>query len=117
MGPKGTKGEYGDMGSPGMLGAPGLPGPPGYPGLKGEKGDKGDSVSSAFSVMIGIRGDLLRWFSLHIQNRSQAVVLNNYISSWVHIANGVPQGSLLGPLLFIIYVNGINKIFYVSLMT
>lgn len=58
---------------------------------------------------VGIHGDLLRWFSSYIANRTQAVVLNNYISSWVSIPSGVPQGSLLGPLLFIIYVNDIDS--------
>lgn len=57
---------------------------------------------------IGIRGDLLRWFSSYIKNRSQAIVLNNYMSSWVSVPSGVPQGSLLGPLLFVIYVNDID---------
>lgn len=57
---------------------------------------------------MGIRGDLLRWFSSYIENRSQAVVLNNYMSSWVSVPSGVPQGSLLGPLLFVIYVNDID---------
>jgi hypothetical protein len=60
---------------------------------------------------MGISGDLLRWFSSYIANRSQAVVINNYISSWVTVPSGVPQGSLLGPLLFNIYVNDISDCF------
>lgn len=61
--------------------------------------------------LIGIRGDLLRWFSSYIRNRSQAIVINNYISSWISVPSGVPQGSLLGPLLFLIFVNDIENCF------
>lgn len=73
--------------------------------------------SSKYNTLInkligtGIHGDLLRWFSSYIDNRSQAVVLNNYVSSWVPVPSGVPQGSLLGPLLFIIYVGDIESCF------
>lgn len=58
---------------------------------------------------VGIRGNLYRWFTSYVQNRYQTVVLNGYTSRSLHIPSGVPQGSLLGPLLFNIYVNDIAK--------
>jgi hypothetical protein len=64
--------------------------------------------------LIGIRGDLLRWFKSYIKNRCQSVVISNYMSSWVSIPSGVPQGSLLGPLLFNIFVNDIRANFQYS---
>lgn len=59
----------------------------------------------------GIRGNLLRWFSSYIKNRTQKVVVNGHQSDAVHITSGVPQGSILGPLLFILYINDIGKCF------
>lgn len=59
----------------------------------------------------GIRGDLLRWFASYIDNRSQAVVLGNHMSNWMSVPSGVPQGSLLGPLLFLIFVADIDCCF------
>ena len=62
----------------------------------------------------GIRGNLFRWFSSYVQNRSLTVVLNGYSSSALLIPSGVPQGSLLGPLLFIIFINDISTSFHYS---
>ena len=56
----------------------------------------------------GIRGRPLEWFRSYLTNRSQFVFLNGSKSSSASVPCGVPQGSLLGPLLFITYINDIS---------
>ena len=53
----------------------------------------------------GISGHELSWFISYLSNRTQAVKISNSLSEFKPITIGVPQGSILGPLLFIIYVN------------
>ena len=52
----------------------------------------------------GVRGIALQWFIDYLSNRKQCVYYNGVASDFMNIPCGVPQGSVLGPLLFIIYV-------------
>ena len=56
----------------------------------------------------GIRGILLNWLTSFLQNRSQEVIVEGMNSSSCNVTSGVPQGSVLGPVLFLMYVNDIG---------
>ena len=53
----------------------------------------------------GIRGQVYDWIRNFLLNRRQRVVLNNSKSNWTEVISSVPQGSVLGPILLILYIN------------
>ena len=56
---------------------------------------------------IGVRGTTKKWLSSYLSNRQQFVEVNGTCSSYNIVSRGVPQGSIIGPIMFLIYINDI----------
>ena len=58
----------------------------------------------------GIKENVLNWIGDFLRNRKQRVIVNGISSDWRNITSGIPQDSVLGPILFLIFINDMPKV-------
>jgi hypothetical protein len=68
------------------------------------------TLLSRLASVIGLSGKALQWFSSYLSERVQSVLIEGVESAMWKLLFGVPQGSVLGPILFIIYTSPLGKI-------
>ncbi len=70
-----------------------------------------DILISRLEARVGLRGTVLEWFRVYLTDRRNAVIIGHNSSSEVHLRSGVPQGSILGPILLGLYMLPLGFIF------
>ena len=56
---------------------------------------------------LGIQGDILNWVKSFLRGRTKCVKIDGAYSTWKNVLSGIPQGSVIGPILFAIFINDV----------